>query len=182
MVKAIDNGANTESLALARATSREVETLQREVAQLKRDQAPLRAQPASAGSAREPGAQPSFDADEATIAAARAEAQAKMRNFRDHLEASFQGEHRESAWAKQTEGTIQNTVAAVEGLTLMEASCATKLCKVVAKSDDTTAQLHIPQDLAEKEPFKNGTFYSYDGLVTTMYLSREGHRLPGPPR
>jgi hypothetical protein len=103
----------------------------------------------------------------------------QQRAYQQLLETQLADEPRDSQWAYQSEEKIGSVVAGLpKGSSLESVSCASTICRATVRHADPTKQQELVKGIAQEEPFSNGTYYAYDGLVTTMYVSRNGTRSP----
>jgi hypothetical protein len=155
--------------------ARDMDNLKREVAVLKLDRL--------APSALNANQSDTAPRTEPTISPGPEELQAKYternRLYKQQLEGTFRRQYRDAGWAAETEQRIEAVVSTVgPGTTVTSVACAATMCKVVVTHDDDLIQKQLARMVAQKEPFQYGTFYSYDGLTTTMFLIREGQAFP----
>jgi hypothetical protein len=155
--------------------TKDIAELRREMMELKRDHA---TGPVQAGAAP-PRAGPA----PASTAYTHEEMQSRVvdatRRLAERLEETLRGQYRDPKWSGITEGKIESVVKnTLTGALLDSIKCASTLCKVVVTHEDVQNQKELPHAIAREEPFATGVLYSYDGLVTTMYVLREGETLP----
>jgi hypothetical protein len=97
----------------------------------------------------------------------------------NRLDALVMGQSRDVEWASKIEHQAQDVIKKIPGIaTLDQAQCGESLCRVAVKHADEGDRVKLNRAVADAEPFSFGTYYSYDGLVTTMYVLREGRRMP----
>jgi hypothetical protein len=100
------------------------------------------------------------------------------RQLTDELEERFQREPADRQWNAEATHKIKRSVTANAPSTrVLEASCATTMCKVVVSHDSLTAQRELGAKLALEEPFRSGVYYDYDHEsnppTTTLYVMRD---------
>jgi hypothetical protein len=88
----------------------------------------------------------------------------------------------DSPWAGDTERVVEKAIASADPTMKLEsAKCGVSLCRVIVRHKNEASKAALAERVADKEPFRNGTVYAYDGLVSTMYVTREGHDFPAIP-
>jgi hypothetical protein len=102
---------------------------------------------------------------------------AVVERHRQKLDNVLAGQDRDPRWAGDTERSVETIMAKRSGNKLEGVTCAATMCRVVMRHDSQEAKNDLLHSLAREEPFAR-TFYSYDGLVTTMFIAKEGERLP----
>lgn len=100
----------------------------------------------------------------------------------DELEDKFHGEPLDRAWSVEMKTQIRTTVRdSLPSARVLEADCATSLCRVVLRHDSLEEQRKIGFVLASAGPFQHEVFYDYDATAnpptTTLYVAREGASL-----
>lgn len=62
---------------------------------------------------------------------------------------------------------------------MLQADCATSLCRVVLGHDSEDEQRGLVHQVAAAKPFQEGVFYDYDhtegARKTTLYVLRQGY-------
>jgi hypothetical protein len=113
-----------------------------------------------------------------------AEMQAARAAERNHetateLASRFAGEYVDRAWSAEAVRSLRSAFGpATPGTQLVEADCASTLCRVVLRHDDRDAQYALGDALAGKEQFGPGVFFDYDKASdppkTTLFVLRPG--------
>lgn len=130
-----------------------------------------------AGAAPQPNAQtPEPDSVEPATAEEQQQAVAEK------LDQRLQTEPVDRAWSWETTGKIRGVVEAPEvGGRVVEASCASRLCRVVVGHKSEEAKLQFARGVALQAPFNQGAIYRYstvDGEPrTTVYVVRDNNDL-----
>lgn len=109
-----------------------------------------------------------------------------LAQFAAELEDKFHGEPLDRAWSVEMTTQIRSTVReSLPSARLLEAGCASSLCRVVLRHDSLEEQRKLGFTLASAVPFQHGVFYDYDATAnpptTTLYVAREGALLRTPP-
>jgi len=107
---------------------------------------------------------------------------AKVRN-RDlvgRLEAQFFSEDVDAEWRQETLQQVQRVFeTSAPGSRLLEADCATTMCRVVVAHDTEEARKGLAMQVTKMEPFIQGVLFDYDleqrPSRTTMLVRRAGH-------
>ena len=99
------------------------------------------------------------------------------------LEDTFYAEPKDGVWSSSMVARITGSLkTSAPGAHMVEASCASTMCRVVVSHDDVGAQQDLATTLASSGPFTQGVFYDYDRAstppTTTLYVMREGHKFP----
>jgi hypothetical protein len=95
------------------------------------------------------------------------------------VDAFFANQPRDAEWAPKIERAAEGIIKKIPDIaTFQEVRCAQSICRVVVNHKETADRIKLNRAVSTEEPFAFGTYYSYDGLVTTMYVMREGHRMP----
>jgi hypothetical protein len=108
------------------------------------------------------------------------EAEQRHREAFAELEARFAAETIDSSWSVNTVREIKDAITAnASGTQLVEAECATSLCRIVLSHDDAEAQKQLGFSLVNQASFQVGVMYDYDYSSTppktTLLVLREGH-------
>lgn len=103
------------------------------------------------------------------------------------LEERLDSEPRDPAWSAAMTAEIKSAVSAsAPSARVLEASCASSLCRVVLRHESADDQKAIGLTLASVGPFRNGVFYDYgttpNSLTTRLYVIREGHSFQDEPK
>ncbi|HEY6556559.1 MAG TPA: hypothetical protein VI072_04770 [Polyangiaceae bacterium] len=145
----------------ANASLRELRALRQEIESLKRTAHGRRVQEVTRNVA------PSAATDGAPESVAEAKPaddpkQRKRTTFAD-LEANFASEPVDTAWSVPTVHAIQDAIrSAASGTEIVEAECATSLCRIVVRHQDGEVQRQLGLTLATVPPFNSGVVYDYD--------------------
>jgi hypothetical protein len=86
-------------------------------------------------------------------------------------------------WSASATAQIRTTFkTSLPGTEVMDAQCASTLCRVVVRHAEKGDQNEMAQKLARQEPFSQGTFFRYDRQTdpptTTLYVLRDGQVPP----
>jgi hypothetical protein len=84
----------------------------------------------------------------------------------------------DSGWRMDSLRAIQASIAELApGTRLVDATCASTLCRVVVSHESMVDQRALGGAIAERPPFDQGTHYvrSFDPPTTTLYVVRTGH-------
>jgi hypothetical protein len=161
----------------SRLLGQEVDELKREVSQLKSARVEPQAAP-PAPTAVTPRSDPP-PAPPPTREERAARAKQVAERWRTELDAAFHSQTRDARWAPDTERKIESVLAGVDSVARVEsAECGQTMCRVVVRHDDESQRTELAHLISEEEPFADGTAYSYDGLETTMFVTRKGQSLP----
>jgi hypothetical protein len=188
-VFALSSRRSSEAQRAARDTSQEVSALREELAEVKRKAESPRvyyagsqpepdARPASlAPSAQPPGAQPVAEAERAQDPVELA--RERQLQAVTELEARLASEHVDGEWSVQAARQIRDVFgASTPGTALVEAECASSLCRVVVSHESPDAQRALGPTVSAAEPFMAGVLYDYDQKsnppTTTMFVLRQG--------
>jgi hypothetical protein len=148
--------------------------LRREIATLKAEHLALARRPT--------GTQDSARAPELTPEQAREEETLSVQRFAQNLDDTLRAQRRDVKWASETEHQVENSVSKYAPATTLDTvTCASNLCRVVVKHSDGATRREFLQKIGEAEPFTGGTIYSYDGMVTTMYVTKPGDNFTAKP-
>lgn len=135
-----------------------------------------RAATSSSSEAAAPAAQPPAD-----LPAMRAAALERRRERAEKLSRAFSADGMDREWSVQTVRAIQATVAATGGGRLLQAKCASHLCRVLVEHGSLNEQTEFAQEIWKSPPFDQGVFFDYDKASnppkTTLYVAREGTEL-----
>jgi len=104
-------------------------------------------------------------------------AAAAIERHRQKLDNVLAGQVRSSQWAGDTERSVETIMAKRSGNQLESVTCAATMCRVVVRHDSAEAKDDLLHAIPREKPFGR-TFYSYEGLVTTMFIAKEGEMLP----
>jgi type IV secretory pathway VirB10-like protein len=100
------------------------------------------------------------------------------RQIASELDARYTKEPADPAWSVANLRKIRDVAATLKGARLIDANCATSLCRVVLGHNELGEQSELGRQLVALDPFTHGVFYSYDNtpgaLKTTLYVLREG--------
>jgi hypothetical protein len=101
------------------------------------------------------------------------------------LEARFASEEVDVEWRTKAVREIQTSISSsAPGSRILEADCASSLCRVVLAHDTEEARRNVAVQLGSLEPFKAGVLYSYDRESkppqTTLLIQREGSSADSP--
>jgi hypothetical protein len=100
------------------------------------------------------------------------------RKIAEDLDARYTKEPADPAWSVGNVRKIRDVAATLKGARLLDANCATSLCRVVLGHNEIGDQYGLGRQLVALDPFTHGVFYSYDktpgALKTTLYVLREG--------
>lgn len=122
------------------------------------------------------------------------EVQAQVRQQRDETVARIEGrlvaEQPDITWSNQSMASLQSNLQAptVSGSHFSDMSCGSSLCRVALVHDSEEAEDTFMEEMVAFETFANTeTFYTRspqaDGSVAvTMYVARQGQKLPLPGR
>lgn len=96
------------------------------------------------------------------------------------LQAKFEQESLDANWALPMVRSIRGSIAtSAPTARLLEAECATSLCRVVLEHPSDEDQRSIAGQVMASEPFTEGVFYDYQhGSATpktTLYVIRQGY-------
>ena len=102
------------------------------------------------------------------------------------FDAHFTNQNTDSIWANSAEQAIQNALNSDVFINsqLMSISCRATLCKIDTDHRDLDSELVFLQQINSKAGFSDTeSFYTRNeqpggNIVMTLYLSRDGHRLP----
>jgi hypothetical protein len=128
-------------------------------------------------SAAEPSSLPSARVDPQAEQERQLELQSEV--F-EKLETRFKNEVQDANWSRLISWQIRDALAQkVPRAELLQVNCASTLCRVVVRHEDSANQVRFGQDVAWLEPFRPGVVYDYDTVsnppVTTMLVLREGY-------
>jgi hypothetical protein len=103
------------------------------------------------------------------------------------IKARFASEPVDGEWSLGMTREIRLTLGTPAGGTaLEEAQCASSLCRVVLAHQSAAAQRDIIAFVKPLEKLQTAIFFDYttepNHWETTLYVLREGHRFPDPPR
>jgi hypothetical protein len=100
------------------------------------------------------------------------------RKIASELDDRYTKEPADPAWSVGNVRKIRDVAATLKGARLIDANCATSLCRVVLGHSEIGEQSELGRQLVALDPFTHGVFYSYDktpgALKTTLYVLREG--------
>ena len=104
----------------------------------------------------------------------------KQRQAAEALRVKFESEPIDSAWSVAMVRDIREAISSAAPAThLLQANCATSLCRVVLGHDEEEDQRGVANQVAAAKPFREGVFYDYDhaprALKTTLYVVRQGY-------
>jgi hypothetical protein len=109
----------------------------------------------------------------------------EQRNARiaDFLAQRLQNERVDADWSATASAQIRTAFkTSLPGTDVMDAQCASTLCRVVVRHGEKADQATMAQKLVREEPFSLGTFYRYDTKAdpptTTLYVLRDGQVPP----
>jgi len=161
--------------ALRHQFGEELQDLKREIAQV-RMQVSRAAEPASRGDhvLTEATREAPLDPEEL-----RARSGLVLARYKETLDTAMLDQVRDNRWAFETEQKIESAVASVSAIaTLQEARCAATLCRATLQLKEGMARRDLVNAVKREDPFTGGTFYSYDGLLATLYVTKEGSNFP----
>ena len=102
----------------------------------------------------------------------------RNRDTANALAARFTEEPVDGAWSPTTTRAIRDLLQAGTAGELLEAGCASTLCRVVLRHESLESQKKMAYAVRGLAPFRTGTFYDYDTTsdppITTLYTLREG--------
>jgi hypothetical protein len=109
----------------------------------------------------------------------RAEASERVHQLAEALDHRYTTEPVDRSWGEKQSAAIRAEIGAqVQGTTLLSASCASSLCKVVLRHDTIDAQRAAGRELAALPSLHAGVFYDYrEGAAppqTVLYVLRAG--------
>lgn len=99
------------------------------------------------------------------------------------FDAAMAAERIDADWSGKTVQAIRGVFhSRVPGVELVDASCASTMCRVSVSHSDPESQLQMSGLIASVEPFKTGSFYRYHRdthpPTTDVYVVREGAKVP----
>jgi uncharacterized membrane-anchored protein YhcB (DUF1043 family) len=158
--------------------SRQVEALRREVGEL-RANSPSRVYVVTQPARPHVETTPPASAPDTTTAPPPNEEE-RHQQTADELDARFTGEAKDRGWSFSTIRQIREAIASLTPSSrVLEADCASTLCRVVLGHDSDDDQRRLAFVLPKARPFQEGVFYHYDrtptALKTTLYVLREHH-------
>jgi len=104
----------------------------------------------------------------------------RQKEAADAMEVKFESEPIDAAWSVKMVRDIRDAISSAAPATrVLQASCATSLCRVVLGHDAEDDQRGVATQVAAVKPFQEGVFYDYDhapnALKTTLYVVRQGY-------
>jgi hypothetical protein len=111
-----------------------------------------------------------------------ATAEQQQQAMAEKLDRRLQSEPVDREWSRETSGKIRDVVEAPSvGGRVVEASCASRLCRVVVRHPSEAARVQFARDVVSQEPFNQGAIYRYSTIdgepTTTVYVVRDDHAL-----
>lgn len=123
----------------------------------------------------DPGAAAPPPEDPRTLAERERE---RHRETANELAARFTAEPVDGAWSPGRTHAIRDSLKDGAAGELLEAECASTLCRVVLRHESVESQKKMAYAVRGLAPFRTGTFYDYDTTsdppITTLYALREG--------
>jgi len=118
-----------------------------------------------------------------TSAETAAKVEARNARIADLLTHRVETERVDAAWSAKTSELIKTGFqGALPGTEVVDARCASTLCRVVVRHPEKGDQVAMPEKLSRVQPFAQGTFFRYDMTsdppVTTLYVLRDGQIPP----
>ena len=112
-----------------------------------------------------------------------AKAEAHDGKIAELLTRRLETERVDAAWSASTSELIKTGFkGALPGTEVVDARCASTLCRVVVRHTEKGDQMAMPERLSRVQPFAQGTFFRYDSSsdppVTTLYVLRDGQIPP----
>jgi hypothetical protein len=163
-------------------TSSELSALRAEVAQLRDRQdkeVSLLAATAVSKAVEAPAQQePPLTPEQAAV-----KEEVKHARIAETLSQKIQSERIDVDWSASATAQIRTTFkASLPGTEVMDAQCASTLCRVVVRHAEKGDQTEMAHKLARQEPFAQGTFFRYDEKsdppTTTLFVLRDGQIPP----
>lgn len=112
--------------------------------------------------------------------------QAQVARIEQDLGARLRAERVDPAWAPGAQQAIASTLSgpAFAGLRLEHVTCGATLCRVGLAAGEQVADVEgLVEELTSTPAFRHGGFMRYTGRrAVTMFVARQGHPLPPPPR
>lgn len=118
-----------------------------------------------------------------TLEEMAAKAEAKDARIAETLSQKLRDERIDVAWSGETSAQIQSAFKTIlPGTEVVDARCASTLCRVVVRHPEKDEQAAMPRRLAAVQPFAQGTFLRYDYQsdppLTTLFVLRNGQVPP----
>ena len=104
----------------------------------------------------------------------------KQKDAAEALEVKFESEPIDAAWSVAMTREIREAVSsAAPESRVLQANCATSLCRIVLGHDAADDQRKLLAQVVAVKPFREGVFYDYDqtpnALKTTLFVIRQGY-------
>ena len=104
----------------------------------------------------------------------------RQKDTAEELQTKFESEAIDGAWSVAMVREIREAMSsAAPAAHILQASCATSLCRIVLGHDAEDDQRGLGQQVAGAKPFREGVFYDYDltptALKTTLFVARQGY-------
>ena len=104
-----------------------------------------------------------------------------MENYKEAVATQFHSETVDTDWAWETENWLHDSFQQndeLQGLTLVDARCASTLCNAIVRLDDSIPEHDAASLISRHRPWKGHTIMKRVGGELQIFFARDEHALP----